>query len=287
MRSLYSRIQRSSIYHPATIGDIPQEVLRNAFIYLLPGESDLLAPSESCRAWRPVAQELMYYRQRFGKGRGIDRFLCGFHLKSLVFGLGIVSINRLELKIESIGKENILTIARLAAHSLSYLRLDCTLLDDDSFLSSLNCYATLEVVFLHCRGIRNLSLLRFDFGDDPDSISPSIKEGFSRLMKLELKYCEGDISMFINHTPIPNLLTITICSVADNDTDYDIVNAIASNYHSLVNFDLEDCYASSSNLFNIVEFCNRVERLAFISSRQPDLKRSDIEARARARAYLD
>jgi hypothetical protein len=33
MRSLYFRKQRVSIYHAATIGDIPQEVLRKAFIY--------------------------------------------------------------------------------------------------------------------------------------------------------------------------------------------------------------------------------------------------------------
>jgi hypothetical protein len=122
MRSLYSRIQRASIYHPATIGDIPQEVLRNAFIYLLPGESDLVAPSESCRAWRPVAQDLIYSRQRFGEIRGIERFLCGFHLQSLVFGLGSVSINRLELKIGSVGKENIRLLARLVAPSLTSLQ---------------------------------------------------------------------------------------------------------------------------------------------------------------------
>jgi hypothetical protein len=195
MRSLYSRIQRASIYHPATIGDIPQEVLRKAFIYLLPGESDLVAPSESCQAWRPVAQELMYSCQRFSKGRGIDRFLCGFHLQSLVFGLDSVSINRLELKIEFIGEHNILPIIRLAAHSLSSLNLDFMSLGTS--LSSMNCYAILEVIFHHCRRIRTISLHGFDFGGDPAIITPSIKEGFSRLMKLEFNRCEGDIPMFI------------------------------------------------------------------------------------------
>jgi hypothetical protein len=67
MKSLYYRKQRASIYHPATIGDIPQEVLRKAFIYLLPGKAELVAPSEACRAWRPVAQDLMFSWQSFGK----------------------------------------------------------------------------------------------------------------------------------------------------------------------------------------------------------------------------
>jgi hypothetical protein len=91
MRSLYSRNQRATINHPATIGDIPLEVLWNAFIYLLPGEYDLVAPSEVFRAFRPIARELMYSRLRFGEGRRIDRFTCGAHLQSMVLGAGSVS----------------------------------------------------------------------------------------------------------------------------------------------------------------------------------------------------
>jgi hypothetical protein len=143
MRSFYSRLQRASIYHPATIGDIPQEVLRNAFIYLLPGESDLVAPSESCQAWRPVAQELIFSRQIFGEGRGIDRFLCGFHLHSLVLGLGSVSINHFEIEFEFIGKEKLHLLARLVAPSLASLRFDFMSVDGTS-PSSLDCYDILE-----------------------------------------------------------------------------------------------------------------------------------------------
>jgi hypothetical protein len=231
MRSLYSRIQRASIYHPATIGDIPQEVLRKAFIYLMPGESDLVAPSESCRAWRPVAQELMYSRQRFDEESGIDRFICGFHLQSLVFGLGSVSINRLE--IEFVRKEEIHLLTRLASPSLSSIDLD--FLSSDGILrkSPSDCYATLEIVFLQCRQIRSISLRGCDFGEDPDVISPSIKEGFSRLTRLDIDRCSGDIPMFFNQTPITNLRTIA-CYSDDENIDYAVVNAIASNYRTLI-----------------------------------------------------
>jgi hypothetical protein len=56
-----------------------------------------------------------------------------------------------------------------------------------------------------------------------------------------------------------------------------IVNAIASNYRTLVNFDLEESFASSSNLLKIVECCPGAERLAFSSEDSSDLKISDIE----------
>jgi hypothetical protein len=124
MRSLYARHQRASISDPATIGDIPQEVLRKAFIYLLPGEADLIASSEACRAWRPVAQELIHSRQKLSEGLRFERFVCGLHLQSLVFGMRSLSIKRLELKIEFVGEENIVLLVRGVAHSLSSLHLD-------------------------------------------------------------------------------------------------------------------------------------------------------------------
>jgi hypothetical protein len=91
MRTLYARHQRTSINDFATIGDIPPEVLRNALIYLLPGKSDLVAPSETCRAFRPVAQELMYSRKSFGENHKIEGFACGTHHQSLMFGAGSFS----------------------------------------------------------------------------------------------------------------------------------------------------------------------------------------------------
>jgi hypothetical protein len=85
MKPFFARHQRESIYHPATIGDIPQEVIQEAFIYLLPRRCHLVAPGEACRAFRPAAQELLYSRRRFGEDHQVDRFVCVAHLQLLVF----------------------------------------------------------------------------------------------------------------------------------------------------------------------------------------------------------
>jgi hypothetical protein len=202
MRSLYYRKQRASIYHPSAIGDIPQEVLRKAFIYLLPGWAVLVSLSEACRAWRPVAQDLMYSRQRFGEERtDFKRFACGVHLQSLVSGEGNVSINRLELDLQFVTRENTILLAQIAAPALSSLILECYDVNGDR-LPSTDCYEILKVFFLHCRRIRSLILEEFDFGDDPAAISPSIKEGFGRLKKLFLRHCKGDVRMFVEAIPI-------------------------------------------------------------------------------------
>jgi hypothetical protein len=65
MQSLYARPHRGSIYEPATIHDIPQEVLEKALRYLLPDiesvDYNILSASLACRAWRPVAKKLRHF----------------------------------------------------------------------------------------------------------------------------------------------------------------------------------------------------------------------------------
>jgi hypothetical protein len=78
----------------------------------------------SCRAWKPVAQELIYSRQLFGEDRQVEQFLCGFQLQSLVFGMGSISINRLEIEIQFVGRENAVMLAREVASYLSILSLE-------------------------------------------------------------------------------------------------------------------------------------------------------------------
>jgi hypothetical protein len=102
MRSLYTRPQRESIYHHATIGDIPQEVLENALLSL--GREDLVSASSVCRGWRPVAQEIIHFRVDIGdevNGMNTERLLCGYQLNSLVFGPTSFRITTLMLNYET------------------------------------------------------------------------------------------------------------------------------------------------------------------------------------------
>jgi hypothetical protein len=79
----YDRIQRESIYHSATIGDIPFEVIQKALC--LVGRADLVSASLSCRAWRQAASELIIAKKRFADQQTVERFFCGMQLKSIVF----------------------------------------------------------------------------------------------------------------------------------------------------------------------------------------------------------
>jgi hypothetical protein len=51
MRAIYTRLHRSSINEPATIKDIPFEILKKSFLFLVKElGSDLASPSLTCRA---------------------------------------------------------------------------------------------------------------------------------------------------------------------------------------------------------------------------------------------
>jgi hypothetical protein len=77
MRSLYVRPHRGSIYEPATIHDIPQKVLEDSLILLLPSIEDLVAASSACRAWRPVAQKLIHSRVSIDSRR-VEILISGY-----------------------------------------------------------------------------------------------------------------------------------------------------------------------------------------------------------------
>jgi hypothetical protein len=103
MQSIYSRPHRNSIHEPATIHDIPFEVLRESFLLLIKQVgSDLVAASLACRAWRVVALDLMNYRKHFLYGFGnIDSYLCGQHLLQSIVGLEMSTIKYLVLDIQN------------------------------------------------------------------------------------------------------------------------------------------------------------------------------------------
>jgi hypothetical protein len=150
MRSLYARPHRGSIYDPATIHDIPQEVLEKSLILLLPLIRDLVAASLACRAWKPVAQKLIHSRVKIDYRR-VESQVSGYQLKSLVFGSSSLQISTLSLDVYRIEKEYIPIIAQIVSSTLSSLNLDFNGDDDVSV-----CYETLATFFSQCQWIRNL-----------------------------------------------------------------------------------------------------------------------------------
>jgi hypothetical protein len=229
MQSIYSRPHRNSIYEPATIHDIPFEVLRESFLHLLKWVgTDLVAASLACRAWRVVALDLMNSRKTFGEGESIERYVCGLHLRSIV-GLESCTIKRLDLDLKLVGEECIPFIAGVVSPTLSSLLIGCDGVD------SSECYEALGVFLELSNGIRNLRFERFDVGDDPAAISQILKDGFNRLNQLGFHNCRGDIRMFVKNTPIPNLKLLLYVSEREAAEEEENISTIASSYRSLTN----------------------------------------------------
>jgi hypothetical protein len=128
MSSLYSRPHRGSIYEPASIHDIPQEVKERALIHL--PRLDLVASSPTCRAWRPVAQLLFHDRATID-AECFEKSICRYQLNSLVYGDAGYRIATLTLELCGIRKEYIPQIAQIVAPSLLSLEIN-------SFLGSYN-----------------------------------------------------------------------------------------------------------------------------------------------------
>jgi hypothetical protein len=260
MREIYTRPHRNSIYEPATIHDIPFEVLRESFLLLFKWNgSDLASPSLACRAWRVVALGLMNSRKRFVEAYdNIESYVCGVHLQSIV-GLERSTIKHLIIDPEFFGADYIKLIARLVSTTLSSLAL---WFEDRGDQSSV-CYDVLSEFLDQCDGIRNLRLEYFDFGDDPTSISQPIKDGFGRLLQLDLVYCRGYIRMFVEDTLIPNLKILYYESDREAAEEEEIITAFATCYRTLVSVKLFAKFEASTSLLNVVECCRDLSCLVF------------------------
>jgi hypothetical protein len=258
MRGIYTRPHRNSIYQPATIHDIPFEVLRESFLYLLKKRgSDLVAASLACRAWRVVALDVMNSRKRFREeGERFERVICGLHLRSIV-GLECYTIKQLVLDLKLVGKGFIPFIAGVVSPTLSSLLIGCDGVD------SSECYEVLNLFFERCDGIRNLCLEDFDFGDDPTAFSQTAKDGFSRLIQFNLLDCRGDIRMFVENTSIPNLQILGYWSEREAVEEEEIVSSIVSSYRTLCSTKIVAKFESSASLLKVVESCRDLESLAF------------------------
>jgi hypothetical protein len=277
MRGVYSRPHRNSLNEPATIYDIPFEVLKESFIFLVKQYgSDLVSASLTCRAFRAVAFELMNSRRIFDEEcEGIERVICGLQLRSIV-GLEMCTIKHLIVDIGFVGKEYIPLIAHCVAPTLSSLGL-CFRDGDTEEDSSTACFEALGFFFEQCDSILALRLEFLDFGDDHSAILQVVKDGFGRLRQHDLFGCRGNIRMFVENTPIPKLRCLAYQS--NLNTDNEIVILFASNCRELTRVRLSARFDSSASLLKVVECCRSLESLAYSNlAGELTLERSDILA---------
>jgi hypothetical protein len=123
MTEIYFRRQRATIYHPATIDDLPFEVLRKSLGHLLPrGRLDLVASSFVSRSWRLAAQELLRFLA-FANMQRIEGSLSGLVLYSIVLGFKSFSITSIILFLSTIEKDYIPLIAQFVSPTLYSLKL--------------------------------------------------------------------------------------------------------------------------------------------------------------------
>jgi hypothetical protein len=272
----YDRVQRESIYHPATIGDIPFEVIQKALRLL--GRADLISESLSCRAWSQAAVEVILEMKKFDDEREMERFFCGMQLKKIVFGFEQYSIKDLDMR--QIGIDYIRVMAQTVARTLSSLCLRFKRpAEEEDDESDQDCYEVVEAYFSSCHEIRYLRLDYFDFGDDPFSLS-TIKDGFRRLTSLEVVDCRGNLMMFAELAPIQDLsnLTYDLEGIDSSDAN-NIISTIAMKCRSLKDIYLYASFESWESIHKIVECCRDLEEITICDLfRHQPLKNSEFVA---------
>jgi hypothetical protein len=99
--------------------------------------------------------------------------------------------------------------------------------------------------------------------DGLDMISPTFRDGFSRLHQLDLIDCYGDVRQFIENTPIPYLKFFKYSNTVDVATgEIWVVDAAVEKYgNSLTQLHLT-CFVSSGNLIKIAERCHHLQNLS-------------------------
>jgi hypothetical protein len=263
--------QRSS-GDSTTFGDIPPEVVRKAFVHLSP--SDLAAIRLVCRGWNPTAQDVMTSRLRVVAERK-EKILCGLLLRRLV-GFDNFTIKTLELTVRGNELACIHDIINYADLTLSSLKLD--------FKSpSSICYYALRVISNYCSGIRHLQFTGFEFGPSvavlDEDILKVVEIGLSRLNRLDLIRCRGNISSFIEHVGFPNLrwFGFVASGTFTSRASEEFIIAIAMKYPTLAGIQVKARFKSSSSLLKVVESCRDLEKLIY-QKKSGDLvlSRSDV-----------
>jgi hypothetical protein len=179
--------KRNSVYAPATVYDLPPDVIMKFLTYLLPRRVDLVASTLVCRSWHVFGRRLLNCKVLLDH-RSISR-LCGMQLKSILLGVDALKVVCLDVKLRNIGEECLRAIARLVSPFLYFLRYNFY------GMSAKGCFEILEVFFVECREMRKLALVYFDFGNGQSS--QIFKTGFSCMTEVSLDSCVGNLPGFI------------------------------------------------------------------------------------------
>jgi hypothetical protein len=255
-----------SIGDPISFGDIPPEVVRKAFLHL--SSSDVAAARLVCRGWNPTGQDVMMSRLQVKSERG-ETVFCGLNLRRLV-GFNSFPIKSLEIDAQGINFICVLLVAQYAAHTLASLKFsfDVRARPASSF--------ALHHLLSDCERIRHLELTGFDVGDDfavqDEDVLRGIKDGLSRLTRLDLIQCRGNILSLVEQTEIPNLQEFGYFA-RGGDTAQEsenIIMAVALKYRTLSGIRLDAEFDSSVGLLKVIERCPDLESLIY-NKRSGDL----------------
>jgi hypothetical protein len=241
---------------PFIFGDIPPEVVRKAFVHLSP--SDLVAVRLVCRGWNPTGQDVMMNRAKVGNSQQ-EKYICGLHLRRLV-GLKSFPIKSLELDVRNSGCVSAMNIAVYAAPTLSSLKLDF------NSASNVVCYHVLQKILKRCFRIRHLQLTGFEVGDNiagqVEDVLRYIKNGLSRLNRLELIRCRGNILSLVGLADIPNLQSFYYESSLETTLESEqIILSAAVKYPTLTSIRLKAKFDSSASLLKVMASCPDLEKL--------------------------
>jgi hypothetical protein len=256
-------------YDPVSFGDIPPEVVRNSFLYL--SSWDLAAVRLVCRGWNPTGQDVLMCRLSV---KHSEMVYSGLRLRGLV-GFKDFPIKTLELDMKGIGYLCALSIACYASPTLTSIKLDFDESVDEY-------YFALKYILNNCRGIRHLQLTGFDVGGDladrDDDILRVIKDGLSRLTRLNLIQCRGNLVSLVEQNDIPNNRSLNYETSGDSAQESEeIIMAVALKYPTLTSIRLEAEFDSSASLLKLIECCPDLEKLVYVNKGgNLVLSRSDI-----------
>jgi hypothetical protein len=123
------------------------------------------------------------------------------------------------------------------------------------------CYYVLQYILKQCCGIRHLQLTGFDVGDDiagqDEDTLRIIIDGLSRLTRLEIIRCYGNVLSFINLIGIPNLQYFRYESNEEEDAEDSevIIMAVANKYPTITDIRLEAEFDLSDGLLKVMRRC--------------------------------